>query len=217
MFTGIIQEIGEIADIRKEGSGVNLRVEAAASARELRVNDSVAMNGVCLTVVDREDTSFRVQAVEETLAKTTLQHLRTDDHVNLELPLKLEQRLGGHIVLGHVDTVGKIRRIEPRSTSWMFFVSYPSVMRKYLIPVGSVAIDGVSLTTAVIDDDLVGISVIPHTMENTIFRYYKQGSAVNIEFDILGKYVIQYLEAKGSDNVGEKEFPGEKLLRDSGF
>jgi len=217
MFTGIIQEIGHVSDIHGEGDGINLRIDAPRSAPDLQINESVAVNGVCLTVVGRNETSFQVQAVEETLLKSSLRHLHPGDPVNLELPVSLHQRLGGHVVLGHVDRVGIVRRIEPRSTSWMFWVEYPTDMKKYLIPVGSIAIDGVSLTVATIDRDCVGISIIPHTMENTIFRYYKPGSVVNLEFDIIGKYIIQFMELKPTENDGTKDFLTEKHLRELGF
>jgi riboflavin synthase len=193
MFTGIIQEIGTIAGVKNIGGGLEITVTAKGIAREVSVDDSVSVNGVCQTIVHKESHQFRVIAVEETLSKTTLGRLVISSPVNLELAMKLDGRLGGHLVLGHVDGIGKVVSVTKRETSWLFEIVVPPGFHQYVIPVGSIAIDGVSLTLASINDDSVVVSIIPHTMENTIFWTYKVGTMVNLEFDVLGKYVQRML------------------------
>jgi riboflavin synthase len=208
MFTGIIQEIGKVTNLHQRGGGISFAVAAPRSSKELKVNDSVAINGVCQTVVAKEGTSFSVVAVEETLAKTTLRELRAQASVNIELPLQLGDRLGGHLVSGHVDTVGVIESIERRETSWFFGISIPSQFRRYVIPVGSIAVDGVSLTIASVEGSMVGVSIIPHTMENTIFTSYSPKSKVNLEFDMIGKYIEQMVitsNPAGSDSISRDQ------------
>lgn len=208
MFTGIIQEIGKVTNLHQRGGGISFAVAAPRSSKELKVNDSVAINGVCQTVVAKEGTSFSVVAVEETLAKTTLRELRAQASVNIELPLQLGDRLGGHLVSGHVDTVGVIESIERRETSWFFGISIPSQFRRYVIPVGSIAVDGVSLTIASVEGSMVGVSIIPHTMENTIFTSYSPKSKVNLEFDMIGKYIEQMVitsNPTGSDSISRDQ------------
>jgi riboflavin synthase len=213
MFTGIIEEVGIIRDIAVLSSGRRLKIEAPNSTPELRIGDSVAVDGICLTVTEHNDASFQVEAVEETLKKTTIGFRKRGDRVNLELPLRLNERLGGHIVLGHVDTVGIIERIETRANSWMFYLTHPAEFSKYIIRVGSIAINGVSLTVAERSANTIGISIIPHTWQNTTFQLLREGDKVNIEFDLIGKYILNVIE--GSDN--EQRFLTEKHLRELGF
>lgn len=198
MFTGIIEEIGSIYRVQTLGGGIQLVVKAPRSSKQLKVNDSVSVNGVCQTVIARDDGSFTVVAVEETLAKTTLRDLRQNDMVNIELAMRLGDRLGGHLVAGHVDTVGVIESIEKRETSWFFRFTIPSQFRRYVIPVGSIAIDGVSLTVAMLEEDIVAVSVIPHTMENTIFSAYSVRERVNLEFDMIGKFIERLMGSTGA-------------------
>jgi riboflavin synthase len=210
MFTGIIEELGLIQAIRSAGSGLRIGIAGEHCVRELRVHDSVAVNGVCLTVVVRTESLVEIDVMDETLRKTTLGSLKAGDRVNLELPMRLNGRLGGHLVLGHVDTVGEIVRIEPRDGSWMFDISYPPEFAKFLIPVGSVAVDGISLTVANLRRSVFGVSIIPHTMANTNLSFSREGSKVNIEFDVLGKYILNIaeqgsaLESEGGDALRER-------------
>ena len=197
MFTGIIEEIGTVCETLSIGGGVRLTVEAPKIAAELRVSDSVAINGVCQTVVEKETRRFTVVAVEETLMKTTIGSMKVSSRVNLELPLRLGDRLGGHIVSGHVDCVGEIESVAMRDTSWIIRICIPSQFERYVIPVGSIAIDGVSLTVASIETSLVTVSIIPHTMEKTIFSLYTTKTRVNLEFDMIGKYIENLLSPKG--------------------
>jgi len=197
MFTGIIEEIGTVSEALVIGGGVRLTVEAPKTAAELRVSDSVAINGVCQTVVEKGTKRFTVLAVEETLLKTTIGSLTVSSRVNLELPLRLGDRLGGHIVSGHVDCVGEIESVTMRDTSWIARISIPNQFERYVIPVGSIAIDGVSLTIASMERSVVTVSIIPHTMENTIFSSYAPKTRVNLEFDMIGKYIESLMNASG--------------------
>lgn len=216
MFTGIIEEIGSVERLERSEGLLRLQINSPKNSTELRIGDSVALNGVCLTVVNQTGSDFTVEVVEETLKKTTCDLLGIHDKVNIELPLKFSDRLGGHVVLGHVDTIGEIVSIEQRDNSWMFRVSYPKEFSKYLIPVGSVAIDGISLTVAELNDNIMGLSIIPHTMEQTILKLKQVGSHVNIEFDILGKYILKMYEDQGA-RFDEKFLLTEKHLRDLGY
>ncbi|MDI6779194.1 MAG: riboflavin synthase [Bacteroidota bacterium] len=204
MFTGIITEIGRVESIQRKGKGVVLQINAPASSKELKIDDSVSINGACQTVVAKSKNSFEVVAVEETLKKTTLGNLKSGEQVNLELAMRLSDRLGGHLVLGHIDCVGKIKTIEQRTVSLLLTVVLPKEFMKYVIPVGSVAIDGVSLTVADVGENSLNVSIIPHTMENTIFRNKKINDIVNIEFDVLGKYVETILTKTQKEDGKEK-------------
>ena len=216
MFTGIIEEIGTIERIQSMGKGIRLSISAPKSSSELNVNESVSVNGVCQTVVSCAGNSFTVEAVEETLKKTTFSSFKLNDKVNLELPMRLNERLGGHLVLGHVDSTGQITNMEPIENSWIVTVKIPDKFVKSVVPVGSIAIDGVSLTIAELSGCSVKVSIIPHTWENTIFRYYKTGSDVNLEFDVIGKY-IERLMNNGKEIKGEKTLLSEKHLRELGY
>ncbi|MGD0337694.1 MAG: riboflavin synthase [Bacteroidota bacterium] len=194
MFTGIVEEIGLIQSARNSGKGKVLVVRAARKfLSDVRIDDSISVSGTCLTVIRKTSTTFVVEAVEETLKKTTTGSLRVGSKVNLEKAIKLSDRLGGHLVLGHVDTVGTIINITPQTLSWMFEVEFPLEYMKYVIPVGSIAFDGISLTVAERRASSVVVAIIPHTMEKTIFGIKKKGDHVNIEFDLIGKYIEQFL------------------------
>jgi riboflavin synthase len=189
VFTGIIGEIGSVSGVQRSGGGVLLTVEARAAAAELRVNDSVSLNGACQTVISGSPSAFTVQAVEETLGKTTLGEFVPGSEVNLELPLRLNDRLGGHLVLGHVDCVGTVENVEVKESSRIIRISYPAAFAKYLIPVGSIAVDGISLTVAIAAANEFAVSVIPHTLGKTTLARARKGTRVNLEFDLIGKYV----------------------------
>ncbi len=213
MFTGIIEEIGKIVGLSKKGGGIRLHVSSPKSIKELEVNDSVAVNGACQTVISKKGDSFEVEAVEETLKKTTFSSLKIGERVNLELPMKLNERLGGHLVLGHIDCVGKIMKIDKRESSWMFSIQFPKQYLRYTTPVGSIAIDGVSLTIAGLRENNIQLSIIPHTMENTIFKFRKVNDIVNIEFDVIGKYIERIMDS----NLNQKVRLSEHKLREAGY
>jgi len=215
MFTGIINEIGNVSAVRPAGGGIRLTVEAPRSAAELKVNDSVSIDGVCQTVVEKKGDRFSVEAVEETLRKTTLGDLRASSPVNLELPLRLTDRLGGHLVQGHVDCVGTIRGVVKQQSSWLVTVEFPPRFGRYVIPVGSIAIDGISLTAARVEGNRFTVSIIPHTLENTTLSRAAEGVRVNLEFDLLGKYVEKMLHAEAGDEKGNR--PLREKLNDWGY
>lgn len=196
MFTGIIAEIGTVIAAHREGEGVRVTVEAPESARELKIDDSVSINGVCQTVIACDAPRFTFQTVEETLKKTTMGSLRPGESVNLELALRLNDRLGGHLVLGHVDCVGTIGEIEVLGNSWRLGIDFPPVFAKYLIPVGSIAVDGISLTVADVEGGRFHVAIIPHTLEKTTLSRAQRNTPVNLEFDMLGKYIERLFVAE---------------------
>lgn len=189
MFTGIIEECGTVRSVRPIGGGVELTIDAPKVSKTLRIDNSICVNGVCLTVVRRTGGSFIVQAVEETLSKTNLGGLTRGSMVNVERSVRLSDRLSGHIVQGHVDCTGRIEKVTALKTSWMVTVVFPKKYRKYLIPVGSICVDGTSLTVARLGRDRFTVAIIPFTYEHTVFRIYRKGTIVNLEFDVLGKYL----------------------------
>ncbi len=194
MFTGIVGEIGIVSLIERFGKGLRIAVSARTAIEGAEIGDSLAVNGVCLTLVETSADRVTVEAVEETILRTTLGRLRTGCPVNLERALIAGGKLGGHYVQGHVDLVSTITSIQQRQESWIFSFSIPSENRKYLVPKGSIAVDGVSLTIFDEITNIFRVSVIPHTFTSTLFSTYRIGSEVNLEFDIIGKYVLSFLE-----------------------
>lgn len=195
MFTGIIEELGRIESVARLEGGRRLTV-SSSFADELRADQSVAINGACQTVVRAHGETFDVVAVEETLAKTTLGGLAEGDAVNLERAMRLDQRLGGHIVQGHVDGTGTIEAADELADSRLYRIAYDPVFARYLIPVGSITVDGISLTVARLDSDVFTVSIIPHTYELTNVSSWRPGTAVNLEFDLIGKYVARWMETR---------------------
>lgn len=202
MFTGIIAEVGSVAALTRRGGGIELAVRAATASAEMNVDDSIAVNGVCQTVIAVDGDVLRVEAVEETLKKTTLGRLRTGSPVNIELPVRLNDRLGGHLVQGHVDCVGTVARVAKQSMSWLLDIEYPPEFSKYLIPVGSIAVDGISLTVAALKGSTFTVSIIPHTLEWTTLGGAEPGMEVNLEFDMIGKYIERLLQSGGTGGGG---------------
>ncbi|MBI4418202.1 MAG: riboflavin synthase [Ignavibacteriales bacterium] len=182
--------MGRVERIQRTGESALLYIRGYRTGRSLRKSDSIAVNGVCLTVISRRKSVFTLQAVEETLRKTNLGAVSAGDRVNLERPVMVGNRFGGHFVLGHVDAVGRVLRLHKRQRSWFIWISIPPGFRKFLIPVGSVAVNGVSLTVAALSKSQFAVSVIPYTWNVTTFKHLKEGDRVNIEFDMLGKYVL---------------------------
>jgi riboflavin synthase len=196
MFTGLVEEKGELLQKIKTGDGFQFVIKALKIMDDLNVGSSVSVNGCCLTVVRKLDDSFAVDTIEETLKKTNLGSLNISDKVNLERPLKADARLGGHFVLGHVDTKGKVIEIKELSNSHFMTISYPEEFKKYLIYVGSVSIDGVSMTVAQLEGNNFSVGIIPFTWQETVFSNKKVGDTVNLEFDVLGKYVERIMTTK---------------------
>ena len=196
MFTGLVEETGTIRSMKRRGGSILFTIQGEKTVKGLHIDHSIAVEGVCMTVIKRAAKTFEVQAVEETLKKTTLGNMKTGSLVNLERPLLPSDRLGGHFVLGHVDGLGKVIGVEFRESSWIFWFQVPKKFAHHLVPVGSIAVNGVSLTMADVKGNSFAVSIIPHTMEVTTFKWLKPGGAVNLEFDILGKYVERLLDVK---------------------
>ncbi|MBN1448089.1 MAG: riboflavin synthase [Bacteroidetes bacterium] len=201
MFTGIIEEIGTLQSIRPLGKGRTLEIGAQVVLEGIAVGESIAVNGVCLTVISFDARGFAVEAVEETMKKSTLVSLSSGARLNLERALRADSRLGGHFVQGHVDFTSEVRSIERREESWMVEVVFPPSASANIIPVGSISVDGVSLTVAEKRADSFRVSVIPHSWEGTIFHTYRKGTQVNIELDMLGKYILSYLQQTQSKGL----------------
>ena len=188
MFTGIIESLGKIKSLTKEGD--NLHIEVASELTPmLKVDQSVSHNGVCLTVVSLTDTSYVVTAIKETLDKTTVGQLKIGAVVNLERAMKLGDRLDGHIVQGHVDQTALCQEIKKQNGSWVFTFSYDRLMSNITIEKGSVTVNGVSLTVVGSKPDSFSVAIIPYTYEHTNFNTFVKGTLVNLEFDVIGKYV----------------------------
>lgn len=201
MFTGLIEEIGIIAAKSSRGNGLRFGIRASLILKGLAIGDSVAINGVCQTVTDIRGSEFSFDTVEETLAKTTLGSFSVNRRVNLERALRADSRLGGHFVLGHVDTAGTVASIAPLAGSYELSVSFPAEFSPLLVPVGSIAVDGVSLTVARTAENVFTVAIIPHTWESTTLALLHPGAKVNLEFDILGKYVQKMLGANSSPSA----------------
>lgn len=194
MFTGLVETLGTVRDVSTDGAGTLLRIEEPAIAKDLPLGASVAVNGVCLTVISADAQSFSFQAGPETLSLTNLGELRTGMKVNLERSLRLGDRLGGHIVQGHVDGIGRIDKRE-RQAEWetVWFTCSPDLTRQ-MIRKGSITIDGVSLTLVDVADGRFSVALIPHTLAITTLGFKQPGDSVNLEIDMFAKYVFKYLE-----------------------
>lgn len=196
MFTGIIETLGTLKEIQNEGSNIHFTFESNFTD-QLKVDQSLAHNGVCLTVVAIKDNAYTVTAIEETIQKTNIGALQIGDKINLERALLASQRLDGHFVQGHVDLVGKCTNIENKDGSWKFGFEYtPTNEEHTTVPKGSICINGVSLTVVESELGKFSVAIIPYTYENTNFHTIKIGDWVNLEFDILGKYIINMLKSR---------------------
>ena len=190
MFTGIIETLATVHSLRREQSNLHLELQSPLGA-ELKVDQSLAHNGVCLTVVAQSATHYTVKAIEETLQKTNLNDLVVGDKVNLERAMKLGARLDGHLVQGHVDTTAVCTSVEERDGSWWFSFSYEKNPQWVTIEKGSITVDGTSLTVVDSKANSFSVAIIPYTYEHTRFNTYKVGTRVNLEFDLIGKYVAR--------------------------
>ncbi len=193
MFTGLIEKTGEIAEVKPTPSGFRLRVATPLSA-EMKPGDSIAVNGVCLTVVSADAGGFHADVTPETVRVSSFGTLRRGTLVNLERPLRADARLGGHFVQGHVDATGAIEELRPEGESYWLTVKYPAPLAPFIVRKGSIAIDGISLTVAGVGEKLFDVQVIPFTWNQTNLQAVKAGDVVNLECDILGKYVARFLE-----------------------
>lgn len=190
MFTGIIETLGSIQEIKKENSNVHITIDAAIT-NELKIDQSVAHNGVCLTVVAINGSNYTVTAIDETLQKTNLSSWKVGDLVNLERAMKLGDRLDGHIVQGHVDQVGTCIEAEETNGSWKYSFEYDPSLNNLTIEKGSITVNGVSLTVVDSKKNQFSVAIIPYTYEHTNFKNFEVGSKINLEFDVIGKYVAR--------------------------
>jgi riboflavin synthase len=195
MFTGIIETLGKVEKIEKEGGNLHITIGSEITS-ELKIDQSVSHNGVCLTVVSLDVDKYTVTAIEETLNKTNLNDLKVGDVVNLERAMVLGARLDGHIVQGHVDQTAVCQSIDQKDGSWIYTFEYNPHVNNVTIEKGSITVDGVSLTVVNSQKNSFSVAIIPYTYEHTRFHAYKVGSTVNLEFDVVGKYVSRLLELR---------------------
>ena len=196
MFTGLIEAIGEVAEIKPTPGGFRLRLTTAI-APEIAAGDSLAVNGVCLTAVSSDADGIHADVSPETARVSGLGSLRRGALVNLERPLRADARLGGHFVQGHIDATGTLEDIRAEGDSFWLTIRFPTLLAPYIVRKGSIAVDGISLTVAGVDDRHFDVQIIPYTWEHTNLRLAKQGDVVNLECDILGKYVVRVAELAG--------------------
>jgi len=214
MFTGLVEEVGKVIGLDRVGAGARLHVSCGLPREEIALGDSVAVNGACLTVVEKSADRISLDVSPESLERTTFKSLRPGAFVNLERALRLGDRLGGHLVSGHVDCVAVVRERREVSGNVLFSFQLPARSARYLIEKGSVAIDGISLTVNTVADERFTVNIIPHTTEHTTLRFRRPGDEVNIETDLIGKYVERLLAGRMRDGG---EGISLELLAKSGF
>ncbi len=198
MFTGIVEHSGIIHSLKTHAAGGRITIEAPTLKEHLSVSNSIAVSGCCLTITAVKDDRFSADLSAETLRKTTFSELCAGAEVNLEQPLTAGKEFGGHFVLGHVDTIGRVARLESEGENWWYGIEVPESFARNIVPQGSITIDGISLTVARWNGRTAEIAVIPYTYAHTNIRRKKIGDPVNLEGDVLGKYVERYLEARNS-------------------
>lgn len=213
MFTGLVKELGTVVSSKSIAEGKKLRIRAPKLISEIGIDDSVSVNGVCQTAVAIEGDSFEVIAVHTTLEKTTLGKLESNHRVNLELAVRASDRLGGHIVQGHVNGLAKLIELKNYGENYDLNFSIAPDLRKYIVDEGSITIDGISLTVARTGKDWFGVTIIPHTWHNTVLSARKLGDAVNIEVDILAKYLENLMKY----SISKKSSLSMEWLKEKGF
>jgi len=196
MFSGIVEETGKVNGIVKKGDIVELRIEAEKVIDDLKEGDSISVNGVCLTVEKIENKKFHVSLTHQTLRDTDLGKLKIGENVNLERSLKLSDRIGGHFLTGHIDFVSRVISIEKRGNSGILKFSVPQEFRKYIVKKGSIGVEGISLTVSEIKNGIVSIFLIPFTLQNTNLKDKKSGSYLNIEVDMMAKYIENFIKER---------------------
>ena len=201
MFTGIVEELAQIKSIEPKSKGIRYVISAEVVVDDLKIGDSISVNGVCLTIVKRGKDSFYMDLVEETLNKSNLGELKVGDFVNLERAMKVSDRLGGHIVQGHVETLGVILEKQMQGEEAILFVGLDPEWMRFCIPKGSITLDGVSLTIARINGNIIEIALIPHTLENTTLGIKGKSETLNIETDIIGKYIDRLLSFDAEEEI----------------
>lgn len=218
MFTGLVEGEGRVQEVSRAGADMNLTIEPLFPMPDLRVGESISVNGVCLTVTGVKGNSFSVDVSAETFSRTTVGRLKIADGVNLERALRLSDRLGGHLVLGHVDGVGKILKKEQSQRSWVMKIGVDEPLSRYIIEKGSIAVDGVSLTVNRCTAESVEVNIIPQTGRETNLLRRKTGDLVNIETDMIGKYVEKFLgKGQSSRETPRPSGIDVEMLRKHGF
>lgn len=216
MFTGIIEEIGTINAVQKGAKSVRLTIKADVIFDDMKLGDSIAVNGVCVTVTDFNPNTFSADVMNETLSRSGLGQLSVGSRVNLERAMQASGRFGGHIVSGHIDGTGEIIRKERDDNAVWLTVTAPKELMNYIVEKGSVTIDGVSLTVARSAEQYFAVSIIPHTGKATILLDKKPGDTVNVEIDIIGKYIERFLSAQPANNMNKSKITYE-FLANAGF
>lgn len=221
MFTGLVEELGTLEAMTGSGQSSRLVIRAERVLEGVKTGDSIAVNGICLTVTSFSSRQFTVDVMPETLNKTSLRQLRQGQSVNLERAMRLGDRFGGHIVSGHVDGTGTVVSRQPHANAVLFRIAADASLLKYVIPRGSICIDGISLTVVDVDDAGFSVSIIPHTLAETSLRDRKVGDQVNLEADVIGKYVERLMGVRATEATGESVATSSRLslafLQDNGF
>lgn len=217
MFTGIVEELGEVQKIQPKANTLELVIRAKKVLEDINLGDSIAVNGVCLTVTTFNNESFHLDVMPETFRGTSLASLTQGSVVNLERAMSANGRFGGHFVTGHVDAVGKIIRKEPKENAIYIDIQYPSEYKHLLLYKGSIALDGISLTVFGVSENCVTVSIIPHTAKESVLGIKKIGDLVNIEFDMIGKYLYSFLEKKDPQDTNKSGMISTDFLKDNGF
>jgi len=215
MFTGLIESVGKVQSLKQQGDSGQLRIVSSLVEGDLQLGESIAVNGACLTVTAWDQSSFSVDISPETMNCTTLGMLRPNQQVNLERALCLADRLGGHLVSGHIDCIATVRRRYQDQNAIRFDFAVPQKVMRYLVVKGSVAVDGISLTVNRVEHDMFSVAVIPHSVEKTTLKLCREGSQVNIETDLLGRYVERLLQ--GQKNPQREENLDIDFLAKNGF
>lgn len=217
MFTGLIEEIGKIKHISKGSRSFQFTIEAEKVLNDLKLGDSVATNGACLTVVSKNKSDFTVDIMAETVKRTNFSALKTGDRVNLERAMRLNDRLGGHLVSGHIDGTGKITGIKKEDIAHIVSIESEKEIIAQMLNKASVAIDGISLTIIAVDENKFSVSIIPHTAGETTLLKKKIGDVVNLETDLIGKYVLNFLKQNKNENPAKPSRLNMDFLAENGF
>jgi len=220
MFTGIVEDLGKVQSLQKGSHSARLRITSGLIVSDVKLGDSIAVNGICLTVTSFDSSGFTVDVMLETLKKTTLGELKPGQEVNLERALRLSDRLGGHLVSGHIDGVGTVIKRTEQDIAVVMRINYPPQLGKYLVPKGSVAIDGTSLTVVDVQPDSFSVSLIPHTRGITTLGHKQTGDTVNLEMDVVAKYLEKIVLTQRCENPEQTGATGGlnlAFLAENGF
>lgn len=217
MFTGLIEEVGEITSVTRKGNSAQITVKALEILKDTKIGDSISTNGVCLTVTEKTSKTFTVDVMPETMNRSNLKNLKYGSKVNLERALRVGDRLDGHMVSGHVDGLGKVSNYLKEDNAVWISIEADNRLLKYIVEKGSIAIDGTSLTVAYVDDRSFKVSIIPHTADATTLLDKKIGDEVNLECDMVGKYIEKFMKFESDKSEDSKSSLNEDFLRQNGF